>query len=69
MQQKVEKIHMGLAALQEKRVSLVHLIHENVADSMAMQAPKFARISHEFNLLQSVLQEVIDECNSYFKEG
>ena len=60
---------MGLAALKEKRVLLVHLIHEHVAENAAQQATKFTRIGHEFNLLQSVLREVIEECNTYFKEG
>ena len=35
MTQKVDRIQMGLAGLKEKRVQLVHLIHEHVPENTA----------------------------------
>ena len=42
-------------------------MHENVPENPAMQAAEFNRIGLEFNALQSVLREVIDDCNTYFE--
>jgi len=39
------KIRSNFASLQEKRIELVKLIHEVVADAAAPQAAKFIRIN------------------------